>query len=437
MISLVFCIIMIYLTKTASIRMPRINGNARSFRKQTYALQPPFSLGFSGLGVSHEPEGKHNVKEQKEILLRFWSHKIKIESHEEKLNKRDAIDSIVRQVQASHETSRVANGIAMTKLPGDKDENLMLMIPVQNGVAQPQHLVYARESEFHTLDSIFLCAFNPRAQPNEMSPSEEERPINAERLEALNLELKLLNIDSADLVGSGLAGTSPAKIYRSFVCPRPNRVHLLERVERAAKRTASQIELSLRQVRADQAAYLRNTDRSDLQVLDKGRASSTRMTHPVALLLDNVRSAFNVGSLFRTGETAGVAEIVTAGITASPPHPKLRKTAMQSLENVPTRHYDDVIEAVSALKEEGYTICVMETTTNSQVYTSATYPEKTCLVLGNEITGVDTRIMEQADMIVEIPTFGVKNSLNVASAGPIVLFEVLRQWTANNTDGQG
>ena len=355
---------------------------------------------------------------------------MKIEAPEDGVQlRREAVETIIQQVDASPETARVVNGLAMTSMPGD--EARMLMIPVQNGMAQSQHIVCAKESEMQA-GSVFLTAFNPRAQPTEVSPAEEERPIDMERLEALNLELKHLNIDSTELTSTKLAGTSSAKIYRSFVCPRPNRVHLLEPVDRAAKRTASQIELSLRQVRADQAAYLRNIDKSDLEALDSigGGRRKDAVTHPVVLLLDNVRSAFNVGSLFRTGETAGVAEIVTAGITAHPPHPKLRKTAMQSLENVPTRHFDDVIEAVRVLKKEGYTICVMETTSRSELYTAATYPEKTVLCLGNEITGVDTRIMELADMIVEIPTFGVKNSLNVASAGPIVLFEVLRQWTA-------
>ena len=165
----------------------------------------------------------------------------------------------------------------------------------------------------------FYVLSTTRAQPNEVSPAEEERPIHMGRLKALNLELQHLNIDSAELVGSGLSGTPPAKIYRSFVCPRPNRAHLLEKVEVAAKRTASQIELSLRQVRADQAIYLRNTDRSSNVMFVERHASQTGKTHPIALLLDNIRSAFNVGSLFRrTGETAGVAEIVTAGITASP-----------------------------------------------------------------------------------------------------------------------
>jgi tRNA G18 (ribose-2'-O)-methylase SpoU len=95
---------------------------------------------------------------------------------------------------------------------------------------------------------------------------------------------------------------------------------------------------------------------------------------------------------------------------------------------VPSKHYDDSIEAISDLKQAGYTIVAMETTARSQVYSEYSYPEKVALIVGNEITGVDPRLMEMADVIVEIPTFGTKNSLNVAAALPIVLFEVLRQW---------
>lgn len=131
---------------------------------------------------------------------------------------------------------------------------------------------------------------------------------------------------------------------------------------------------------------------------------------------------------------------------------------MQSLDVVPTRHFDDVMEMVRTLKEEKYTLVVMETTSKSMKYTTkglyshveqttehgsdttsnshgsgsngAIQPKKIALVCGNEITGVDTRIMDVCDLMVEIPTFGVKNSLNVASAVPIVLFEVLRQFQA-------
>ena len=116
------------------------------------------------------------------------------------------------------------------------------------------------------------------------------------------------------------------------------------------------------------------------------------------------------------------------GITAHPPHPKLRKTAFSSLDVVPHRHFDDIVDCIDTLKREGYLIVAMETTSKSQIYSQVTYPRNVALVLGNEITGVDTRVMDMADMIVEIPTYGVKNSLNVASAAPVVLFELLRQW---------
>jgi len=146
------------------------------------------------------------------------------------------------------------------------------------------------------------------------------------------------------------------------------------------------------------------------------------------LVLDNLRSAYNVGSIFRTAETAGAAEVITCGITAHPPHPKLMKTAMQSVEVVPSRHFDDALLAIDTLKSEGYSIVAMETTSLSKKYTDVKFTGKVALVLGHELTGVDTRIMEKADMVVEIPTYGVKNSLNVGSAASIVLFEILRQW---------
>ena len=186
------------------------------------------------------------------------------------------------------------------------------------------------------------------------------------------------------------------------------------------------IHILYRQVRADRAQYLRNTDRSPVENLnyniypdmeEKSNLNVVRDTvHPVVLVLDNIRSAFNVGSMFRSAETAGAAEIITCGITAHPPHPKLRKTAFSAIDTVPFRHFDDTMSAIQQLKMEGYTIVAMETTSKSQVYTQVTYPSKVALVLGNEVTGVDTQIMDLADIIVQIPTYGIKNSLNVASA---------------------
>ena len=86
------------------------------------------------------------------------------------------------------------------------------------------------------------------------------------------------------------------------------------------------------------------------------------------------------------------------------------------------------MKAVEYLKSNGYKIAVMETTQRSELYTLVNFPYNTALVVGNELTGVDTRVIELADFVIQIPTYGIKNSLNVASAAPIVLYEVLRQW---------
>ncbi|EKU23059.1 trna rrna methyltransferase [Nannochloropsis gaditana CCMP526] len=166
--------------------------------------------------------------------------------------------------------------------------------------------------------------------------------------------------------------------------------------------------------------------------------SFPRSMHPLVLILDNVRSAYNVGSLFRTAETALLQELITCGFTPHPPHEKLKKTACRSLENVPSRHFSTTLDAVRTMKEEGFVVFAMETTSRSQCYTHVAFPEKAALVLGNEVIGVDTAVLEECDGgIIEIPTFGQKNSLNVASAAPVVVFEVLRQWgTFDKAEGK-
>jgi len=151
---------------------------------------------------------------------------------------------------------------------------------------------------------------------------------------------------------------------------------------------------------------------------------------PLALVLDNVRSAYNVGSILRTAETAAVGRVVTCGFTPTPPHPKLAKTAFSAAETVPTEHEASTVQAIHRLQEEGFTVYGMETTSRSENYAQVKFQGKVALVLGNEVTGIDTAAMDACDALVEIPTFGLKNSLNVASACPVVVFEVLRQWGA-------
>ena len=154
---------------------------------------------------------------------------------------------------------------------------------------------------------------------------------------------------------------------------------------------------------------------------------------PIHLVLDNLRSAFNVGSLFRTADTARIERVLTCGYTAHPPHPRLEKTALGTLEFVNTEHFDTTVDAVSSLKDRGVPVWALETTSRSKNYVDLSFPRPIALVLGNEALGVDRQIIELCDEVVEIPVFGYKNSLNVASACSVVVFEILRQWRESSS----
>ncbi len=150
--------------------------------------------------------------------------------------------------------------------------------------------------------------------------------------------------------------------------------------------------------------------------------------NPVHLVLDNLRSAFNVGSIFRTADTARIAGITTCGYTAHPPHPKLEKTALGTLQYIPTDHSDTTLAAVESLQARDIPVWALETTPRSKTYTAVPYPRPLGLVLGNEALGVGREVLEQCDELIQIPMYGFKNSLNVAAAGAVVVFEILRQW---------
>ena len=195
----------------------------------------------------------------------------------------------------------------------------------------------------------------------------------------------------------------------------------------SARRAAHHIGHLLRQERVVAAAdWYRNTD---APVEEQTFARPT--VHPVHVVLDNVRSAYNVGSIFRSADTAAVAEVITCGFTPHPPHPKLAKTGFGAVDHVPTRHFESTQAALHALRSEGVAIAAMETTERSVNYAQLDFPPTgVALILGNEEVGVDTAVLEMCDEIVEIPTLGTKNSLNICSAATVVLYEILRQWGA-------
>lgn len=148
---------------------------------------------------------------------------------------------------------------------------------------------------------------------------------------------------------------------------------------------------------------------------------------PLVLLLDNIRSAFNVGSIFRTADAFRVERVVLCGITATPPHREVLKTALGSTGSVPWQYEADAVGAAGRLKQQGYRMVAVEQTDKSRNLQEF-LPDGRPLVLifGNEVRGIGP-VLQLADEAVQIPQWGFKHSLNVAVAAGIVLWEICRK----------
>ena len=150
---------------------------------------------------------------------------------------------------------------------------------------------------------------------------------------------------------------------------------------------------------------------------------------PVVVLLDNIRSLYNVGSIFRTADGVLVRKLLLAGFTPHPPRKEIDKTALGATLSVPWEHYTSTTSAIASIRSEGYKVCCLELTTESLPYSEVRKEDfPLCLVIGNEINGVSKDIVEQCDLALEIPMFGTKQSLNVSVAFGIAAFELSRIW---------
>ena len=145
------------------------------------------------------------------------------------------------------------------------------------------------------------------------------------------------------------------------------------------------------------------------------------------VLLDHIRSAYNVGSIFRTCDSADVDRLLLTGWCATPPNPKLDKTALGSINNVQWEHHCRPQDAIRMLKDQGFKIVCMETTKDAKLLFSYQYQHDTCLIFGNEETGISPDLLNLADEVIKIPQYGIKESLNVASAAAIAIYEFRRQ----------
>jgi 23S rRNA (guanosine2251-2'-O)-methyltransferase len=149
---------------------------------------------------------------------------------------------------------------------------------------------------------------------------------------------------------------------------------------------------------------------------------------PVVVLLYNVRSLYNVGAFFRTADAARLREVLLAGITGAPPHPGIAKTALGAERTVRWRRVDNAEQILVDLARSGWEVVAVETTTHAIDLFDWRPAFPVCVVFGHEIEGLPASILERCDFHVRIPTLGVKQSLNVATAGGIVIYELLRHY---------
>lgn len=149
---------------------------------------------------------------------------------------------------------------------------------------------------------------------------------------------------------------------------------------------------------------------------------------PVIAVLENIRSAYNVGSVFRTADAFLLEAVYLTGYTACPPHKEIKKTALGAEETVSWKHFTSAISAIGTLHATGYKIYAVEQALNSQLLQQVEFKtdEKIAVIFGNEVSGIEQNTLTQCDGCIEIPQLGMKHSLNISTAAGVVLWEIIR-----------
>ncbi len=167
---------------------------------------------------------------------------------------------------------------------------------------------------------------------------------------------------------------------------------------------------------------LENSELSRLSIDDFRTSAKT----PFVLILDNIRSLNNIGSVFRTADAFLIEKIFLCGITASPPHKDIHKTALGATESVAWEYMENTLEVLQNLKENGYTTIAVEQARNAVALNQfqIKFGGKYALVFGNEVKGVAQEVVTACDIVLEIPQFGTKHSLNIAVSAGIVVWDL-------------
>ncbi len=147
---------------------------------------------------------------------------------------------------------------------------------------------------------------------------------------------------------------------------------------------------------------------------------------PVIVVLENIRSAYNVGSVFRTADAFLIEAIYIIGYSAKPPHKEIRKTALGAEDSVSWKYFKTMAEAIEDLRKENYKLYVVEQVKDSTSLEKFSIDTKLAIIFGNEVTGVEQSTIHLCDGCIEIPQLGMKHSLNIATAAGVVLWELVR-----------
>lgn len=155
---------------------------------------------------------------------------------------------------------------------------------------------------------------------------------------------------------------------------------------------------------------------------------------PIVVVLENIRSAYNVGSVFRTADAFLLEGIYICGYTAHPPHKEIKKTALGAEETVNWKYFKKTAAAIEQLRDEGYKVFAVEQAVHSLPLHTVAFSEheKLAVVFGNEVSGIDQSTIELTDGCIEIPQLGMKHSLNIATAAGVVLWELVRTRISGN-----
>ncbi len=154
---------------------------------------------------------------------------------------------------------------------------------------------------------------------------------------------------------------------------------------------------------------------------------------PIYALIEDIRSMHNVGSIFRTSDGVRLSKLFLSGYTARPPRKEIDKTALGATDSVPWEYKKNPISTIHSIKKQGIKIVALEHTSRSIAYTDYTYEFPICLVLGNEVDGVSQEVLSLADAAIEIPMYGIKQSLNVSVAFGIVIYHIFDMYLKNLT----